>query len=198
MSPLFYYAAALRRRRRQAGYVLITTLMVLVMLTLLALAMYRGFGVQEKMAGATRDKERAFQVAQNTLAYGEWLLLNGTPATGVACSGSSVVSSLATMRVCNTALSNPIDPDNWSAAQTYTPPSITVAAGGGTYSTSTGLEINYAKTPKLYMSYLGLSPDGKQYLYAVTAAAYGGAGSTVAVVKSVYSRAASTENLDGL
>jgi type IV pilus assembly protein PilX len=193
-----FAASEFPRHPRQHGFALITTLMILVMLTLLGVSMYRSFGLQEKVAGNTREKERAFQLAQNTLAYGEWLLLNGSPGTGVACSGSTVVSSTDTMRVCNTALATPANPDTWTTAQTYTPPGIVVASGGGlSTSGSNGVsDINYAAVPKLYMNYLGKSADGKQALYQVTAAANGGSTATQAVVKSVYALGTSTTNLD--
>jgi type IV pilus assembly protein PilX len=195
-------AAELPRRPGQHGFALITTLMILVMLTLLGVSMYRSFGLQEKVAGNTREKERAFQLAQNTLTYGEWLLLNGSPGTGVTCSGSTTVSSTTNMRVCTAALTTPADPSTWTTAQTYTPPSVVVASGGGLAAATTAnsgnsvADINYAATPKLYMNYLGLSADGKQSLYQVTASASGGSSSTQAVVKSVYAISTSTTNLD--
>lgn len=189
-------AAAPAARPGQAGFALITILMILVMLTLLAVSMYRGFGLQEKIAGNTREKERAFQGAQNTLAFGEWLLLNGVPATGTTCTGITTVSTVDNMRVCVAALTNPGDPDGWTTAQTYTPPNMKVVTGGGTYDKDGSTDINYADTPKLYVNYLGLSADGKQALYGVTAAGYGGTDSTRAVVQSVYALSASTTSLD--
>jgi type IV pilus assembly protein PilX len=195
-TSIFFEATKLGRGPRQHGFALITTLMILIMLTLLGVSMYRSFGLQEKVAGNTREKERAFQLAQNTLAYGEWLLLNGNPATGVTCTKSTAVTSTDDMQVCNTPLTTPADPSTWTTAQTYTPPSVLVAAGGGTATgTNNVADINYATTPKLYMNYLGTS--GSQAMYQVTASASGGVSTTQAVVKSVYAISSSIKDLGG-
>lgn len=189
-------------RSNQSGFALITVLMLLVMLTLLAISMYRGFGLQEKIAGNTREKERAFQGAQNTLQFGETLLMSGAPATGIPCSGNSTVTSKADMRVCNAPLTNPGDPDNWVAASIYQPPSMTVVAPGGPIGgliddpTTGQQDIKYLKLPKLNMSYMGRSDDAKQALFLVTAAGYGGTDGTRAVVQSVYSISSSITALD--
>ena len=44
---------------RQRGMVLVTSLLLLVVVTLLAVSMFRSFGLDEKIAGNLREKQRA-------------------------------------------------------------------------------------------------------------------------------------------
>ena len=46
-------------RSRQRGMVLITSLLLLVVVTILAIGMFRSIGLQEQIAGNVRDKQRA-------------------------------------------------------------------------------------------------------------------------------------------
>lgn len=174
------------RYAKRGGFALITSLLILVMLTLLAISMFRGYGLLQKIAGNVREKERAFQAAQNALQYGEWWLGQGSPGLGATCSVTATVTSMATMRACANQLTNVTDPTNWAGSLIYTPPAMIVAAGGGTATDgNANLDINYAAPPRLYIAYLGLSPSGQQALYSVTGGGYGGSNNSVAVVQSV-------------
>lgn len=187
--PTFYSGKKVVAENRpgQSGIALVTCMLILVMLTLLAIAMFRGYGLQQKIAGNTREKERAFQAAESALQYGEYWLLQGTAGTGSTCTGAIAIRSDADMRVCTNPLQNPADPDNWAAASYYNPPAMKVNAGGGIATDGNGnLDINYAKTPALYISYLGMAPDGERRLYLVTGAGYGGSSGTTSVVQSVF------------
>lgn len=182
---------------RQSGIALVTCLLILVMLTLLAISMYRGFGLQNKIAANTGEKERAFEAAESTLQYGEYWLSQGTAGTGVGCTAAATVTTDADVRVCANALANATDPDNWTAGLSYTPAAMRVAAGGGIATDGNGnADINYAKAPALYISYMGLAPDGLQMLYSVTGAGYGGSAGTSAVVQSVFATTSKVKALD--
>ncbi len=52
------------RSATQDGMVLVTTLLLLIVITLLALAMFRGAGLDNRIAGNVLDKQRALQAAQ--------------------------------------------------------------------------------------------------------------------------------------
>jgi type IV pilus assembly protein PilX len=165
------------------------------MLTLLAITMFRSYGSQQKIAGNTREKERSFQAAESALQYGEWWLSLGSGGTGVACTTDVTVASTNDMRTCTTALPTIGDPTSWPGSLFYVPPSLKVQAGGGTATDGSGnIDINYSKSPELYITYLGLSPDGRQMLYSVTSAGYGGSTDTTTVVQSTY--AVSSKALD--
>lgn len=179
--------------RHQTGIALLTALLILIMLTLLAVAMFRGFGLEQKIAGNVREKERAFQAAENALQYAEWWLSPGNlnlpqQNSGVVCTGLSniVVSAPADMRVCSDALDTTVDPRNWNGVLVYTPPNMAVLAGGGVATDgNNNADINYSRPPEMHIAYLGLSPSGKEKLYSVTAAGFGGSTTATAVVQSV-------------
>jgi type IV pilus assembly protein PilX len=65
-------------RGTSQGYVLIVGLLFLLVLSLLAVSMMKSFGMQEKIASNTREKQRAFEAAQSALRYGEWWLARAT------------------------------------------------------------------------------------------------------------------------
>lgn len=185
------------RHIRQRGVALISSLLILVIVTLMAVSMYRGFGLQEKIAGNTLEKQRSLQAADSALRYGEWWLNQGNTGSAAACSGSTAVNGnvLANMRVCSNQLSAPATLP-WAGATEYTPPSMAVSSGGGIDSDKN--DINYAKIPSLYISYLGLGPDGKSMLYQVTGAGYGGSSTdSASVVQSVYAMTFRVVDLSG-
>lgn len=170
----------------ERGYTLIIGLLLLVVLTLFAVGMFRSFGLEEKIAAATRDKQRALEAAQSALQYGEWWLAQGNGGTGIACTGVNNGNTVSNLRVCNAALSTPATLP-WGVASTYLPPSMTANGGGGMAGASSPAgDINYAGVPGLYINYLGLSPNGLAQLYQVTAYGYGGDATTAAVVQSTY------------
>lgn len=194
------FSRFMRDYRWQAGIALITCLLILVMLTLLAIAMFRGYGLQQKIAGNTREKERAYQAAESAVRYGEQWLMEGTSGTGVDCStnankASIVITTYADMRTCSNALTAPREPDKWLGYLQYTPPSMSVATTGGVVTVNSNKDINYQLQPSLYIAYLGLSADGQQMLYTVTGAGYGGSAGTTAVVQSVFGTTSKVKNL---
>ena len=170
-----------RRPATSRGFILIVGLFFLVILTMLSIAMFRSFGLQERIAGNTRDKQRAFEAAQSALQYGEWWLGQGNGGTGAICAGVTNGNVMTSMRVCSNALATPTTLP-WTIRTDYQPPQMAVAAGGGVV--SAGGDINYQAVPGLYISYLGLSPNGS--LYQVTAFGYGGNANTAAIVQSTY------------
>lgn len=177
-----------------------TTVMALLILTMLALAMYRGFGLQQKIAGNTREKEKAFQAAQNALEFAEaGVLLQGKTAgiTASPCGSADKVDALDKVRVCDVALVKPADPDNWIGFSSYKPPAMTVSTGNTTFTDELGrLDTSYFKNPQLYVRILYGNTDPNTIMYEVTASANGGTNDTTAVVKSVYSVAAALAPID--
>lgn len=171
---------------RQRGIALITSLLMLIVMTLLALSMFRSFGLQEKIAGNTREKQRSLQAAESALQYGEWWLSQGNGGTGVNCTTVYSANTVANMKTCTNALANPTTLP-WSARGDYLPPNMTATSGGGVVSTGANAgDINYAAKPSLYISYLGLDPTGQSQLYQVTGAGYGGSANGASVVRSTY------------
>jgi len=187
---------SIKRYDREGGYILIAAMVMLIVLTFLGISMYRSFTSQETMAANSKEKARAFQVAQSTLQYGEYLLAHNsqTPLTlGGTC---ATTTPLTTATICNNAVnvvqatsSNPMTLGNGLVYSSMSKPlSISTSGGTGTY---------YAN-PQLYIQYLGASPDGTGQLYQVTALAYGGNSNTEAVVQSTFETSTGVKNLGGL
>src|ERR1700692_1127726 len=82
----------------QRGLVLVTSLLLLVVVTLLAVGMFRSFGLDEKIAGNVREKQRAVSAAETAEQFAEYWLASGHATTGTAC--TAVVDSTAP-QVCN-------------------------------------------------------------------------------------------------
>jgi type IV pilus assembly protein PilX len=177
----------------QRGFISVVGLLFLFSITMLAIAMYRSGGLQERMSGNLREKARAFEAAQSALQYGEWWLSQSNRGTGTACTGVLNANNLAQMQVCSNALAS-VTSLPWSARADYLPPSMSVAAGGGL---AAGGDINYVAMPSLYISYLGLSSDGLSLLYRVSAVGYGGSSSTAAVLQSTYKLSSGVKDLGG-
>ena len=162
--------------RKEAGYVLVVSMILLVVLTILAVSMFRSFGLQEIMAGNLREKTRAVDAAQAAINYAEWWLNhpNTNATTGVACAGVT-----NTPVVCNTAIANATTTP-WAVGVNYNPnPAyMTVSASGGVGT--------YFQAPQFYIQYVGLAAGGTGLLYRITAIGWGGNSSAVAVLQSTY------------
>ena len=187
-------ARSRRRARRSApraqrGLVLVTGLLFLVVVTLLAMTLFRSSGLLERISAGTRDKQRSFEVAQATLQYAEWWIGKGNAGVGTACSGLVAGNTTTNVHVCTNALADPTSTP-WSNGFTYSPPNVSVNTAGG--QTGTG-DVNYQALPGFYIEYAGIAPDGKTRLFRVTAYGYGGmvgqsttSPETVTVVRSTY------------
>jgi type IV pilus assembly protein PilX len=67
-----------------------------------------------------------------------------------------------------------------------------VLAGGGM---ATATDVNYNAPPGLYIEKLGLSTDGKNTFYQITAYGFGGDANTVSVVRGTVKQTASSTPL---
>ena len=181
-------------RASRAGFVLISALLMILVISVLGVVMLRGNGLQERIAANTRDKLRAFTVAQSTLQYGEWWLSQNSTGTGGTCSGVTRIGEADDLRVCSDALADPaVLP--WAVRFEYAPEDLPVSADGGL--TEEG-QWNYREAPALHIHYLGFSVDGSAQLYSVNAAASGGKSGTAAVVRSTYQLTSGIRDLGGL
>jgi type IV pilus assembly protein PilX len=186
------------RHHPERGMVLITSLLLLIIVTLLALAMFRGTGLEGRIAGNTMDKQRALQAATTAEDYAEqWLVANVATATAVTCTASTFSGTIApticsnTLATSTAALSATTVP--WdiggSAGYTYNP-----VVGSSTLfpvTTTTGTDQYYEGNgylgPVVYVADLGAdAATSNAEDYQVDAWSYAGAQSTVAVVESTY------------
>jgi type IV pilus assembly protein PilX len=187
--------AGTRGSEGSRGFILVIGLLFLVVLTLLSLSMFRSFGLQERIAGNTRDKQRALEAAQSALQYGEWWLTQDARGTGTACNSVVDAGTANAMHVCSNALANPATLPWATARVDYAPPDMTFASGGGVTS---GGDIKYQAKPGLYVSFLGMSLDGQGQLYQVSAFGYEGNADTAAIVQSTYQIKSAIRDAGGL
>lgn len=180
----------------QHGFVLIASLIFLLVLSIFSVGMFRGIGLQEKIAGNIREKERAFHSAESALQFGEWWLTQGTADTGSVCN-TVLNANAGQTKVCSNALLDPttVPWKNGGATVgfTYIPTTTPAMA----ISTSGGLNTYYS-APSLYINYIGPDSTGENILYQVTASGFGGNVNAVAVVQSTYAINSGIKDLGGL
>jgi type IV pilus assembly protein PilX len=186
-------------RAGQRGVALVTSLLLLVIITILALSMFRSFGTQEKIAGNLREKERALHAANSALQYAEWWLLqnNNTAAGAIACPAGSIAATPTVGQICNQTPQlagwDPTQPALWPGQVTYTPQNMLLVgqplvAGNPPY----------FATPAFWIADRGVAADAAGEAYQIDAYGYGSAASTVATVESVYEIQQGVVNRGGL
>lgn len=175
---------------RQRGVVLITALLLLIVVTLLAVSMFRSFGLDEKIAGNVREKQRALTAAETAEEYAEYWLASGNGTSAVTCTAGPPVPA-STGQVCTavSGLANSVSVGLGSPTSLPWPTGVTYAPTDGTNAmnvTTTPAQGSYYYTPMFYITYLGLSAGGAAKLYQIDATGFGGSPDTAAVVESTY------------
>jgi type IV pilus assembly protein PilX len=143
--------------------VLVTALLMLVVVTLLAVSMFRSFGLDEKIAGNVREKQRALSAAETAEEYAEWWLANGLAGTPIACSAAVDFTSLP-----------------WAARVNYAyapigAPGLAMPTSGAGF---------YSILPAYSVTFLGSTTNST--IYQIDAVGYGGSADTAAVVEATY------------
>lgn len=183
-----------RYARRDRGMVLITSILLLLVVTILALAMFRGVGLENRIAGNVMDKQRALQAAASTEDYAEqWLLNNAANATATVCSGATFPSSATTPTVCSNSLATSTDATSalvvpWEMSSAPVGYSYNPIATGTNplFPTAAGPD-SYYQAPTVYVADLGSDATYANAVdYQLDAWSYGGSTGTVAVVESIY------------
>jgi type IV pilus assembly protein PilX len=156
---------------------LITGLLLLVVCTLIAVSMFRSYGIQEKIAGNVREKQRATNAANSTLQYAEWWITNNVLPPSVSC----VPPATTTVQICTNKLTDATSVP-WADGGV-------IFQGFNTNNTvnSTASRNTYYKVPMFYIYDVGTysgTPAGE--VYQIDAVAWGGTPDAVAVVESTY------------
>jgi type IV pilus assembly protein PilX len=175
----------------QRGMVLVTSLLLLIVVTLLAVGLFRSFGLDEKIAGNMREKHRAVNAAETAEQYAEYWLAHGNSSTGITCAAGFISATVG--QVCSNTLANPAQVP-WTSGVTYIPTvtsamSVTGVAGG---------QNTYYHAPAFYITYLGASGTGLGSLFQIDAVGYGGSADTAAVVEATYLVSSSVKDLGAL
>jgi type IV pilus assembly protein PilX len=177
---------------RQRGLVLVTSLLMLVLVTILAIGMFRSFGVDEKIAGNMREKQRALNAAETAEQFAESYLSSGSVAAATTC---TLPVSSAVGQVCSSTLqAQGLDPAvlPWTARVDYVPATMAfpVAASGAG---------NYYKVPAYYIGFITSTNNPATgfttSFYQIDAVGYGGNSSTAAVVEATYQISSVSKNL---
>jgi type IV pilus assembly protein PilX len=156
------------------GMVLISSLLLLLVVTILAVGLFRGFGIDEKIAGNTREKQLALNAAESSEQFAEWWISTGANGAGLvitpSCTAPAVAGTVG--QVCANPLPN-VTTLPWTAGVTYTLPTEGVA-------TSFAL----AAQPAFYIQQL--APLNASNVYQIDAVGYGGSPNTTAIVEATF------------
>jgi type IV pilus assembly protein PilX len=186
------------RSRSAQGFVLIASLLLLLVMTLLALAMFHSFGIQELVAGNVREKQRALQSALAAEQYAEiWLTSPGNILTNtVDCSTVTLQTYSATSvpYICLRPISSvtTVTQVPWKIGGNEVGftffPGATTGTGSMFVSTTGALngsnQASYYQVPRFYIGLL--SATASQAVYRIDAWNWGGTPNTAAVVEANY------------
>jgi type IV pilus assembly protein PilX len=176
-------------RATQQGMALISSLLLLVVVTILALSMFRSFGVEEKIAGNVREKQRALHAAESAQQYAEHWLANGNATFGAECT-ALLSANLNQGQIC----SSPLVTSNDRRVIAGLPwPTLGVTYNPGTGSglmlltaAADGQHETYYAAPQFYIYDAGPSADGQGELYQIDALGYGASPNAAAIVESTF------------
>lgn len=187
-------------RPRQSGMVLVTALLMLIVVTILALAMFRSFGLDEKIAGNLREKQRALSAAETAEQYAEYWLTSGGGSANNAPVVCSSPAPAAAPQICSNALTSATQLPaptgtftGWLSGGNSVGVPYTPSVPSPMNVTTTPVQGSYYATPAYYIQYLGTTANGT--IYQIDAQGYGGSPDTVAVVESTYIVQTSVKNL---
>jgi type IV pilus assembly protein PilX len=161
--------------------------------------MFRSFGIQEKIAGNMREKQRALQAAESAQVYAEQWLITNSATVPVVCAGPLLNANIGQGQICSNKL--------WTVVPNVAVVPWQIVAGvnvGVTY-TPTGMNVgaasinSYSSAPSFYISDAGASADASVpgEVFQVDAVGYGGNGNTAAVVESTFAVYSSSSNRGG-
>ena len=170
-------------RSKQDGMALVAALLLLLVLTMLGVGMFRSFGLQEHIAGNTRERQRALHAAAVGQSYAEWWLTANKGANAQQGGDCSSVGVVTTPTICTQALATPVTLP-WSTSVTYAP------TGMKTGATNAGQVDNYYYAPNFYIQWVSGFYDKTSGAsvnnYLVDANGYAGTTTAAAVVESSF------------
>ena len=163
--------------RSQRGMALVSSLLLLMIITLMALAMFRSVNTGEKIAGNLREKDRALHSAEAAQQYGEWWLLQGSNVAvgSITCAAQVLTADSLNSngQICavgqnaQTMFGDMTVPANWITRTEYLPWNMSVSGP------AVNGDMAYAQVPAFFISDLGLAADGAGEAYQVAAYGFG-------------------------
>ena len=168
----------------QRGIALVTAMLLLIVVTIMALSMFRSYGTQERIAGNTRDKQRALNAAISAQQFAESWLAGGFATAKINCVAPLITSNVG--QVC----SNLPNLNNlpWTSGVVYTQfTSNPVNNVVNNVNSATQTAGSYYAAPIFYITDLGTyAGDATKEVYQIDALGYGATANTVAIVESTF------------
>jgi type IV pilus assembly protein PilX len=152
-------------RRAQRGMVLIASLLLLVVVTILGLSMFRSFGLEEKIAGNMREKQRALHAAETAQQYAEHWLSQTSTIVSTTCT-ELLNANLGQGQICADPLATQnnhalIAGSAWpQLGVSYNPTDSNGAPLMKLTADAPGTPDTYYQTPQFYIYDVGGSADG--------------------------------------
>jgi type IV pilus assembly protein PilX len=159
--------------KHQSGVVLPVSMIMLLLLTLISITSSQVTGLEEKMAGNSRDTNIAFQAAEAALRGGETFLKQANLPAFTATGTTGLYNETATP---------PQQNDDWSSFNT-----VTYSAPSLSHTSSAPLYV-IQQLSTIGSSSLDAGNYNGNELYRVTARGVGGTSTAVVVLQSVYKR----------
>jgi type IV pilus assembly protein PilX len=191
-----------RVRFHQRGIVLVASLLLLIVVTIMALSIFRSFGGQEKIAGNTREKQRALQAAVSAEQFAEWWIAAQSNApVAVSQDAAAAIAIKCTVlldanqgqaQICNNTLASNnilVTQVPWTVGgapgtpigMAYNPPTMSVP-GSPCAANCVSTDTYYAR-PRFYVADMGQFGRFGE-LYQVDAYGYGLTSNSISEVES--------------
>jgi type IV pilus assembly protein PilX len=185
-------APRLRQRARAQGMVLVTALLMLVIVTILGLAMFRSFGLDEKIAGNLREKQRALSAAETAEQYAEYWLTGGGGSANAPLITCTAPAPASAPTICTNPIASAMQVP-WLASGNLVGVPYTPQVPTPMNVQTTPVQGSYYAAPQFYVQWLGTTANGT--VYQIDAQGFGSSPDTVAVVESTYIVQTSVKNL---
>ncbi|MDP1664343.1 MAG: PilX N-terminal domain-containing pilus assembly protein [Methylobacter sp.] len=160
-------------KKRQSGVVLPISMIMLLLLTLISVTGSQVAGLEEKMAGNSRDSNLAFQAAEAALRGGETFLTQATLPAFTATGTNGLYSEAGTP---------PQQSDDWSSFNT-----VTYSDASLGHTASAPLYV-IQQLKAIGSGSLDAGNYNENELYRITARGVGGTSDAVVVLQSVFKR----------
>lgn len=184
MTPLRAGSRLAGQAAAQRGVVLVAVLLLLVITMLMAVASIRSAGLEERMAGHSRDRQVAFQAAEAALRDGEQMIAGNTTGPFLPLRPSRFTPTCTT-GLCSSAPGAPL----WSSFSD----TDWMGTKAWAYGTASGVAapVGLAQAPRYVVEYQGtVQPiePGKPCVavFLITARARGGSAATDVILQSLY------------
>jgi type IV pilus assembly protein PilX len=154
--------------------------------------MFRSFGLDEKIAGNLREKQRALSAAETAEQYAEYWLTGGGGSANAPLINCTAPAPASAPTICTNAITLPTQLP-WTAGGNPVGVPYTPQVPAPMNVQTTPVQGSYYAPPQFYVQWLGTTANGT--IYQIDAQGFGSSPDTVAVVESTYIVQTSVKNL---